>query len=242
MELGPMEEGPSWRNPSGISLPALPTLVYAPTYARARIAEEEEPAWRRRGRIVAHAWPVGFTEADYRLLLCGGRARRLRAPDGYTRDGAPLWSLSAAASRQRERDMARHALDRYETHNIACNVGRTALLNFVANVGGLTGIQYFAVGVGSIPAGQTGPQASDTQLWSEFYRQALSSATVAANQVDLSTIFSSGVANTTYTEAGIFGDGATGTANSGVLFAHALYTYHKTSTVVLTNDYFVSLD
>lgn len=197
--------------------------------------------WRWQGRIIARAWPLGFDEREYQLLLVGGRRRRLASPDAYTRDGAPLFYLSDRDRRQRERALDRHALDLYETHNVATTTGRTTMLNYLANTGGLTGVQYFAVGTGAIPAGQSGPLSSDTALWTEFYRQAISTATISSGQVDLSTIFSAGVANTSYTNAGIFGDGATGTAGSGVLFAHALYSYSKSNSTVLTNDYYVTL-
>lgn len=128
------------------------------------------------------------------------------------------------------------ANDWYITHNVACNGGRTATLDYLQNTSGLTGIQYFAVGTG---AGT--PSANDTQLFAEYYRQAISSYTVSGNQLLLTTTFTSAVANTTYTECGIFGNGATSTANSGTLFAHAPYSLTKTSSESLTNLYTISL-
>lgn len=236
--------GGSWRNPSGLILPPLaPVTPGRPVgpliHVRRRVADEEG-RWRWHGRIIARAWPADMPTGEYEQMLVGGRAERLRAPDRYTADGAPVYILTDAEARAREDDLNRHALDVYETHNVACNAGRAAILNYVANTGGLTGVQYLAVGTGSIPAGQSGPQATDTALWTEYFRQAISTTTISGNQVDLSSVFASGSANTTYTEAGIFGDGATGTAGSGQLFAHALYTYTKNTGVVLTNDYYVT--
>lgn len=232
-----------FRSPAGFSLPPLPATSHKapPPLTRVRRTSSRDRIARWDGRIIARAWPLGFDACEYRLLLVGGRRRRLAAPDAYTQGGAPLYYLSDRERRQRERGLNAHARDVYETHNIATTAGRTTLLNYVANTGGLTGVQYFGVGTGAIPAGQSGPLSSDTALWTEFYRQAISTATISNGQVDLSTIFSAGVGNATYTNAGIFGDGATGTSGSGVLFAHALYSYQKNASTVLTNDYYISL-
>ncbi len=208
---------PSWRNPAGL--------------AGGRTAPAA-PGWH--GVIVGRSWPVGFTEAEYRLLLVGGSRRRLAHPDGYSAHGAPLYLLTDAQRRVRERLLNRLCLDGYETENIACNAGRAVLLSFLGGGTGLAGPQYFAVGTGSGT-----PAATDTQLFAEYYRAAYSTTAINGNQIDVSTLFQSNVANTTYTEAGLFGNGATATANSGALFAHALYAYTKSSGTVLSNDYYI---
>jgi hypothetical protein len=59
----------------------------------------------------------------------------------------------------------------------------------------------------------------------------------------LACFFLAAEGNFNYTEAGIFGtSSASGTPNSGVLFAHTLYTYSKTVSVALTNDYTVFMN
>lgn len=222
--------GYSWRNPSGLTLPML-------GHARS-IIHDAGPRWE--GVIIARTWADGFTEGEYRLLLAGGSRRRLARPDAVSALGAPVYHLSDRERRIRDRLLDRLCVGAAEAHNIACNAGRTVLLDFLAGSGSPTGASYFAVGTGSPPVGSSGPAATDTQLWSEYYRAAISTYTVSGNQFDASTIFASGVANTTYTEAGLFGNGASGTANSGSLFAHALYAYPKSAGTILTNDYYVS--
>lgn len=166
-------------------------------------------------------------------MLVGGSRRRLASPDGVGAAGQPVWQLSDRERRMRDRLLGR-ALRSYETSNMACNAGRTVLLNLTAGVGGYSGVNYFAVGTGV-----ASPTAADTQLGTEYFRKLLTTTTVSGNQVDLSTLFVLAEGNTTYTEAGLFGNGATGTVNSGSLFAHASYTYTKSSAVNLTNDYYV---
>lgn len=196
----------------------------------------QEPGWTWKGVIIARAWDPGFTEAEYLLKLAAGNRNKLK---GYerTRDGAPLLFLSSLDQKEKERLLNQDCLGIAWTSNIACNAGRGILLQFVTNAGGLTGVQYFAVGTG---AGT--PAAADTQLFTEFFRKAITSTSISGNQANISTFFATTDANTTYSEAGIFGNGATGTANSGTLFAHASYVYTKTNSVSLTNDYIITLN
>lgn len=192
--------------------------------------------WRRTGVLVTRVWDAGFTEAEYQAILRQGRRG---PPDAYTVRGAPIWWHSAAAARQAQRDLDRRCLDRTETHNVACNAGRSTLLNFLGAATGLTGVTYFAVGTGTLPA--SGPSSGDTQLVTEVFRKGITSVTVSGNQVLLACNFLTTEGNYTYTEAGLFGGStASGTANSGTLFAHAAYVYSKSSSVSLTNDYTLS--
>lgn len=231
---------------------ANPTVLYAtPRLARPLWLDKTLPAdtfVRRRaasarydweGVIRGRIWSPDFSEADYRLIQVGGNRRHMARPDGWGVLGAPHYILSDGERRERERLLDRYCLDAFESHNAACNAGRTILLNFVAAVGGQVGVTYFAVGTGVSPT-SSAPGATDTALWTEYYRQAIGTTTIAGNQLDLSTAFGSSVANTTYTEAGVFGgSSATGTANTGSLYAHASYSYTKTNTVNLTNDYLI---
>lgn len=194
---------------------------------------QQGPGWNS-GLIVARAYPGDFPDKDYQRILRGTRA----TPDAYTLTGAPMYFLPEWELHAAQDELDKLCVDRHEVHNTACNAGRTIALNLIGNQGG-TGVTYFAVGVGS----PVSPSNTDTQLVSEFYRTTITSVVISGNQVLLATNFSTGVGNTTYTEAGLFGGAtASGTANSGSLFAHALYNYAKDSTITLTNDYYVFLN
>lgn len=188
------------------------------------------------GVIIGRAWHKDFTEEDYLLMLAGGKKRRRHNPDTLTQDGAPVFYLSDLDRKQVEKTLDRHCLGMVYAENVACSAGRNIILQFINNVGSLTGVQYFAVGTG---VGT--PASGDTQLFSEFFRKAITGTSISGGQTNISTFFSTSEGNTTYTEAGLFGDGATGTANSGTLFAHASYAYTKTNSINLTNNYFVTL-
>lgn len=190
------------------------------------------PGLWRTGIIVTRAMPPGFDQREYERILSAGRPRY-----GHALSGAAIYQVGERAQRAAQQDLDRLALDCHITHNIACNVGRTVALDFLAGNGTPSGITYFAVGTG---AGT--PAASDTQLSAEVFRKAVSTVTLSGNQVLFGTLFNTTDANDNYTEAGLFGNGATATANSGTLFAHAAYYYDKTVSITLTNDYFVFLN
>lgn len=216
--------------------PALPdTTRHEPRYARIRPADTSR--WKWQGVIIGRTWDAGFTEDDYRLLLVGGRRRRVASPDGYNIHGKPVYHLSGWERRERDRLLNALCLDGFESHNLAVNAGRTQLLNLIGSIGGHSGCTYFAVGTGS-----NSPSTGDTQLQTEFFRKLFTTTTISGNQIDLSTVFATTEGNTTYAEAGLFGNGATGTANSGTLFARSAYVYTKSSAVTLSNDYFVYLN
>lgn len=194
-----------------------------------------EPATlRRSGTIVVRAYPaaLGLCERDIQELHQLGAQL-----------GALTWTrLAKPDARWLERRLDNLCVDRQEFHNVACNAGRTFILTYIGNLivsGNLAsfpGANVFAVGNG----GAT-PASTDTQLSAELFRKQTSSATVSGNSVDINTFFATTEANYTYTEAGIFAVTGTppGAANTGTLFAHASYSYTKTSSISLTNDYFV---
>jgi hypothetical protein len=185
--------------------------------------------WTRTGRMITRLYPAGFIEADYLLIQAGGTKLRLRSSDGVMGFAHPGWRQAMI-----QRDLDRLAIDRVDDHNVTCNAGRLVLLNFLARVGTPSGCQYFAVGNGSSVV----TRSTDTVLVSEQFRKVFTSVTVGSNNVLFATFFGSSDANFPYTESGLFGNGASGTANTGTLFAHAIYNYaNKTSATTLTNDY-----
>lgn len=171
--------------------------------------------WTRSGRLMTRAWDQYMTEGDYLDFYRYGDIADPRR------------------MRQVQRDLNRHCLDRIDSPNVACNAGRLAILTFISNGGG-AGVQYFAVGTGA-----STPMSTDTQLATEFFRKVPLATTVSGNSVLIATFFGTTEGNTTYSEAGLFGNGATITANSGAMFSHLSYVYAKTVNITLTNDYFI---
>lgn len=212
----------SWLQLAQASQLALPE---APPMAVQETISEHGLGWQ--GHIITRIWPADFTEEDYRAMLLGSPYKQQR----YGR------VLSDYEWRALAKLLDHECLDGFEVQNIACNAGRTVILNWISLVAGQTGCNYFAVGTGTGTVA-----ATDTQLFTEGFRKSITSSSVSGNQVDFSTFFAAADANFTFTEAGLFGNGATGTANSGTLFTHAAYSYAKTNTVTLTSDYFVSFN
>lgn len=98
--------------------------------------------------------------------------------------------------------------------------------NTAANRGQPT---YMALGTGS-----TTPVVADVKLQTEFFRKLISIRSASLNVASFQTFFDTSEGNGTIAEAGLFGDNATGTTDSGVLYTHALLSVTKTSSVTLT--------
>jgi hypothetical protein len=113
--------------------------------------------------------------------------------------------------------------------NVALNsiANRLSGANTKANAGQAT---YGAVGTGT-----TTPAVTDTKLDNELYRNAIS---LASNNIDnvanIQTFFGKNEANGTITEFGLFGEDATGAADSGILMQHITFNYTKTVSETLT--------
>lgn len=170
-----------------------------------------------------------------------GRIKIRLLPDGITKEEFEAW-WPRLTEKERERFTV------YETHNIITASGRSQILTYIGNnalSGGSVGLsnvvpfaQYFSVGTGAIAT----VSAGDTGMIGELFRAVPSTATISGNTVNISTFFGSTQANGTYTNAGLFGNNATGTLGSGTLCTHALYAYTKASGQSLTNDYLINLN
>lgn len=88
---------------------------------------------------------------------------------------------------------------------------------------------YLAIGTSG-----TTPVVADTQITAEYFRKQISIRSASLNVATFQTFFDTSEGNGTIAEAGLFGDSATGTANSGVLYAHALISQVKNSSITLT--------
>lgn len=103
--------------------------------------------------------------------------------------------------------------------NAISTVWKNVLRDFMAT-DSRTGVERYAVGTGT-----TTPVAGDTQLQTEVFRDTVTSFTKDSAKLTLDYFLASGSANgSTLTECGGFGNGATGTANSGSLVCRATHT------------------
>jgi hypothetical protein len=83
----------------------------------------------------------------------------------------------------------------------------------------------------------------DTTLGTEVFRDVFTSKTYAAGQIIIKYFLASGSANgNTLTEAGLFGDDATGAADSGTLFARVVHSgVAKTSSIAITYTWTITI-
>ena len=118
------------------------------------------------------------------------------------------------------RDAATGALKRrIETHNLVVTAGLNLLRDYLRGTPAVTGLNYFAIGTGT-----TAAAAGNTALQTEVFRDTYTQTSVTAGTLTIKYYLASGSANgNTIAEAGLFGNGATGAANSGTLFARAVF-------------------
>lgn len=97
-------------------------------------------------------------------------------------------------------------------------------------------ITYCAVGTGV-----TAPALGNTTLQTEIFRKLISVRSVSGNVATFQIFFTTSEANGTLREAGLFGDDASGTANSGTLFCRAAINRTKSSSDTLTFTWSVTI-
>lgn len=113
---------------------------------------------------------------------------------------------------------------------IARRLGNIALK---ANEGVVT---YGAVGTGT-----TAPQNSDTQLETELFRKLIASVSYTANVITIRTFYTTAEANGALREFGLFGEDASGAANSGTLFQRVNINRTKTNSKTLTIESVITI-
>lgn len=117
------------------------------------------------------------------------------------------------------------------TDNMVLTAGKNALadrlIGTTTNNRGI--ITYCGLGTGI-----TAPVAGNTDLETELFRKLISTRSVVGNIATFQTFFTATEVVGTLTEAGLFGDDASGTANSGTLFCRTLINRVKTSSDTLT--------
>lgn len=124
------------------------------------------------------------------------------------------------------------------THNMFVTAGKNNLAaalagSAVANKGKVT---YCALG-----GGTTAPALSDTKLETEIGRKLVSVRSAALNVATFQTFFTTSECVGTLREAGLFGDDATATADSGVLFCRTAINRTKSSSDTLTLTWTVTI-
>lgn len=96
-----------------------------------------------------------------------------------------------------------------------------------------TGLTYHAIGTGT-----AAPVAGNTTLGTEVARQAISARSRSSAIISLTTFYVAADCTYFVKEVGIFGNAATGVANSGTLFSHALLSEDNSAGLNdLTYDY-----
>lgn len=90
-------------------------------------------------------------------------------------------------------------------------------------------ITYCALGTSVVA-----PALADTGLTTEIFRKLISVRTVSNNIATFTTFFTTAEGNGTIREVALFGDDASGTANTGTLFCKAAVNRTKSSADTLT--------
>lgn len=105
-----------------------------------------------------------------------------------------------------------------EYHNLAVDSGLNWIRDFF-NGDVVSGLNRFAAGTGI-----TAESPSDIQLGTEVFRDQFTLVTKISKELEIKYFLSSTSANgNTIGEAGLFGNGATDTANSGTMYARVTF-------------------
>lgn len=129
---------------------------------------------------------------------------------------------------------------RFAKHNLTVNTGlysiaaRLAGVDIPANKKGT--ITYCALGTDGTAEG-----AAQTKLLAEIFRKQVSVRSSLLGVATFRTYFNTSEANDTLLEAGLFGDDASATADSGTLFCRLVINKTKTSSESLTLDWEVTV-
>lgn len=116
-----------------------------------------------------------------------------------------------------------------EVDNLVTTAGKVAIIQNLRGVSSRGQITYCAVGTDA-----TAPDVADTVLGTELARKLISVRSNTSNVATFQTFFNTSEANGTLAEAGLFGDAATASADTGTLFCHTAISKTKTSAETLT--------
>ncbi|MFA5768369.1 MAG: hypothetical protein WC871_02375 [Bacteroidales bacterium] len=119
------------------------------------------------------------------------------------------------------------AVDEYK--NMVVTAGKNSIADRLRGTDSKGVITYCAVGTGG-----TAPTEDDTELENELGRKLVSVRSVDGNDATFETFFTTSEVNGSLTEAGLFGDAASATADSGTLFCRVQISRTKTSNDTLS--------
>lgn len=129
-----------------------------------------------------------------------------------------------------------------KSSDLADNMFVTAGKNSLADsLRGTTASNKGIITYCSLGTNSTAPALGNTQLGTEIFRKLVSVRTVSANVASFQTFFTTSEGNGTLREAGLFGDDASGTANSGTLFCHVAISRTKSSSDTLTLTWTITI-
>lgn len=122
--------------------------------------------------------------------------------------------------------------------NTFVTVGKNSIADALrGTIGSNKGIiTWCAVGTNA-----TAPDVADTTLGTELFRKLVSVRSVAANVATFQTYFTTAEANGSLREAGLFGDDASVTPNSGTLFSMLAINRTKSSSDTLTLTWSITI-
>ena len=129
-------------------------------------------------------------------------------------------------------------IETIKDHNLITTAGKNLVRDLLGIAVGITGINYFAVGTDN-----TSPSVTDTTLGAEVFRNTFTDVVYSSAKVTFKYFLGSTEANgNTLVEAGLFGDNATASTDSGTLFSHVTYTpIVKTSALAVTFSWDITI-
>ena len=135
-------------------------------------------------------------------------------------------------------DVITKKYERILTKNLVTTAGKAAMADHLrgttsSNKGIIT---YCALGTDA-----TAPELTDTVLGTELGRKLISVRSVALNVATFQTFFTISEVNGTLREAGLFGDDASATVDTGTLYCHTAINRTKTSSQTLTLSWAVTI-
>lgn len=123
-------------------------------------------------------------------------------------------------------------------HNLVTTLGLNLVRDLLGIAAGVTGLNYIAIGTDN-----TAATIADTTLGTEVHRNTFTDTIYTLGNVNFRYYLDSSTANgNTLVEAGLFGDDATASTDSGTLFAHVIHaSIVKTSSIAVTYSWDVTI-